>query len=121
VPQPQNIINQSGPLPISAEVQTGSVGPATLTVAGSVWSSTANTMIGVEVFLDGAAVGTSVIYSNGTEEHRTTVPVHIGIDLDKPFTGDPPTEPPVYTVELRPLNAQTNSDGNDVYQVTLIA
>lgn len=118
---PDNIISAAGPLPLSADVQTGSVGPATLTVAGSVWSQTANTLIGIEVFFDGTAIGASTIYSNGTEEHRATVPVHLEITLDKPFTGVPPTTPPVYTVELRPLNGQTVSDLNDNFQVTLIA
>lgn len=119
--QPEVIINQAGPLPITAGVTTGSVGPATLIVAGSVWSSTPNVMIGIDVLFDGASVGNSVIFSNGPSTHRTTVPIHIPIELDKPFTGDPPTEPPTYTIELAAMNGDTVSDQNDWYQVALLA
>lgn len=118
--QPEAVISQSGPLPITKEIQTGSTGPATLVVAGSVWSSTANVEIGIEVSFEGVDIGASEVFSNGPETHRATVPVHLPIVLDKPFTGDPPTTPPVYTVELRALNSNTESDLNDNFQVTLV-
>ena len=118
--QPQVIINQAGGLPISAEVMTGSVGPATLIVSGSAWSPDSNKLIGVDVLLDGTSVGQAVIYSNEPSEHRALVTMHLPIELDKPFTGDPPTEPPTYTVELAALNADTNADQNDWFQVVLL-
>ena len=118
--QPETVISQSGPLPITKQIQTGSTGPATLVIAGSVWSKTPNVEIGIEVSFDGVDIGASEVYSNGTETHRATVPVHLAVNLDKPFTGSPPTTPPVYTVELRPLNSNTESDVNDNFQVTLL-
>ncbi|MGI9644304.1 MAG: hypothetical protein ACR2O6_03235 [Ilumatobacteraceae bacterium] len=60
------------------------------------------------------------IYSNGPSTHRATVPVHLAIDLDKQFTGDPPINPPVYNVTLQATNSDTESDLNDNFQVTLI-
>ncbi len=119
--QPEVIINQAGPLPITTTMTTGSVGPATLTLSGSVWSPTADRLIGIAVELDGVPVGDAVIFSNTPSVHRAVVSMHFPIDLDKPFTGDPPVNPPSYTVSLLPLNADTTSDGNDWYQVTLIA
>ncbi len=118
---PQIIINQKGGLPITAEVTTGSVGPSMLIVSGSVWSPNADRLIGIGVTLDGAAVGEAVIWSNTPAQHRAVVSVYLPIELDKPFTGDPPVNPPTYTVELAALNGDTNSDYNDWYQVVLLA
>ena len=75
--QPETIISQSGPLPITKEVQTGSVGDATLVVSGSVWSKVPNVEIGFEISFDGVDIGSSEIYSNGPNTHRATVPVHL--------------------------------------------
>lgn len=121
MPQPQIIINQAGPLPITANVTSGSTGPATLVVAGSVWSQNTNVEIGINVVFDAQSVGQAVIFSNEPSEHRAVVPMHIPISLDKPFTGDPPTNPPTYTVELVALNGETVSDQNDWFQVVLLA
>ena len=119
--QPQVVIDQAGGLPITASVQTGSVGPAMLIVSGSVWSQAANQEIGINVVMDGTVVGTSRIFSNGPSTHRATVTTYIPITLDKPFTGDPPTDPPVYSFELVAMNNDTVSDGNDWYQLVLLA
>jgi len=43
----QVVIAQSGPLPIKATAQINTNGPAVLTLAGSVWSTSANTHRGV--------------------------------------------------------------------------
>lgn len=117
---PDSIINQSGPLPVRKSFQTGSVGPAVLGVSGSVWTAKNNTLIGIEVFLDGRSVGAAKIFSNVPNTHRSVVPVHVPIVLDKPFTG-PQFDPPTYTIELRPLNADTNADENDWFHVALFA
>ncbi len=118
--QPQILINQAGPLPITVTVPAPGVGPATLVVAGSVWTGTPNKLIGVEVQFDGASIGQAVIWSNGPTTHRAVVPMHLPVELDKQWEGDPP-QPPDYTVTLTPLNDETNSDVNDWYQVALLA
>ncbi len=118
--QPQVIINQAGGLPIQTSVVAPGVGPAMLVVAGSVWSPNANQMIGIDVIFDGQSIGHAVIFSNGASTHRAVVPMHIPIELDKQWEGDPP-QPPNYTVELAPLNGETASDSNDWYQVLLRA
>lgn len=118
--QPQIIINQAGGLPITASLQIASDGPATLILSGSVWSPTADRLIGIAIEMDGQTVGDAVIFSNTPSVHRAVVSVHLPIELDKPWTGDPPM-PPTYTFTLLPLNADTTSDSNDWYQVTLLA
>jgi hypothetical protein len=80
-----------------------------LEVNGSVWSQTANVIIGVGVNLDGQEVGHARIWSNGTGTHRTVVPAYIPIKLTQ---GQ-------HTLTLFPDTTQTVSDQNDFYTVVL--
>lgn len=113
---PTNVVNQQGPLPIKVNMAPEITGPATLVVAGSVWSGTANQMIGIVVEVDGTIVGKATIFSNGASTHRAVVPIHIPISLDKEWTSGPPS----YELTLAPLNAATVSDVNDNFNVSLI-
>ncbi len=119
MPDRQIIINHSGPLPLSADIQTGSNGPAMLFLSGSVWTQEAAGEIGVVVSLDGQEVGQAVIWSNAPAVHRALVPVFIQIDLDKPWPSE--TEMPTYTITLAPMNTDTVSDVNDWFQLSLVA
>ena len=105
-----SILNQAkGGLPISASFDAPSDGPATLMVTGSVWSGTANQMIGVSLELDGKVIGSSVIFSNMASTHRATVPSLIPVKL----AFGP------HKITLVALNAATTSDFNDFYDVAL--
>src|SRR5687768_12429621 len=73
----QVLIAQAGPLPIKATAEIGRDGPAVLTLAGSVWSATSNTMIGVSLLIDGEAAGSARVFSDGPSPHRAAVPVTI--------------------------------------------
>jgi hypothetical protein len=77
----QQIINQVGPLPIT--VQFNAIGdfPMYLEVNGSVWTQTANVMIGIDIAIDGQPVGTAHIFSNGPTTHRAVVPAYIQVKL----------------------------------------
>lgn len=119
MPQPQVIIEQAGPLPIEKDLTSGSVGPATLIVSGSVWSQTENVLIGIEVLLDGKSVGVAEIFSNGAATHRAVVSKHFLVNLDKPWPSE--SEPPTYSLKLQVLNAHTTTDQNDNFQVVLFA
>lgn len=119
MPDRQIIINGAGPLPLSAPIQTGSSGPAMLFLSGSVWTQEEAGEIGVVVSVDGQQVGQAAIWSNAPAVHRAVVPVFIAIELDTPWPTD--TEMPTYTFELAPMNAQTVSDQNDWYQLSLVA
>ena len=105
----QLIINQKGPLPISATFQAMADSPMYIEVNGSVWTQQLNTMIGIEVDLDGNKVGTAYIFSNGTATHRAVVPAYIPIKL---------TQGP-HTLTLKVATSQTVSDFNDYYTAVI--
>lgn len=106
----QVIINQQkGPLPVKATFNSPSSAPMYLEVTGSVWTTTANQMIGIAVQIDGAAVGTAQLFSNTASTHRAVVPTYIQVKLQQ---GQ-------HTVTLGPATATTTSDLNDFYTVVL--
>jgi hypothetical protein len=106
----QVIISQAGPLPITVTAEIESDGPSVLMLAGSVWSATADRMIGFTLFLDGqpTMIGAS-IFSNDPSQHRAVVPVTV------PYT---------FTIgkhefTLEPLSSDTVTDANDSFCVTV--
>jgi hypothetical protein len=106
----QVIIAQAGPLPVKATAEIMSDGPAVVTVAGSVWSTSANSMIGVSLLIDGEPTNISAgIFSNGPSTHRAVVPVTVPYT----FTIGP------HTFTLEPMTAQTTSDSNDYFTVAV--
>ena len=106
-----SILNQAkGPLPVTAQFQSPSDGPATLMVTGSVWSGNTNVTIGIQVVLDGQVVGTASIFSNGASTHRSVVPSYIPVELSIGL----------HKLVLAPLNSVTVSDGNDYFDVALL-
>lgn len=57
--------------------------PMYLEILGSVWTQTANQMIGIQVTLDGKVIGTANIFSNTAATHRPVVPVYLPIKLQQ--------------------------------------
>jgi len=106
----QVIMNQQkGPLPVKASFNSPSSAPMYLEVTGSVWTTTANQLIGIGVNLDGAAIGSAQVFSNTASTHRPVVPTYILVKLDQ---GQ-------HTVTLGPSTATTTSDLNDFFTVVL--
>ena len=104
------IANQhAGPLPIKLSFDAPSDGPACLVVSGSAWTGTANQMIGVEVSIDGVAVGRASIFSNHASTHRAVVPTYIPVKLT---IG-------AHTLELSPSTSATVTDFNDLFDAVL--
>ena len=101
----QIIISQQGPLPVTATFQALSDMPMTLVVHGSVWTQTANQMIGISIQLDGQAIGKAQIFSNASSTHRAVVPAYIPIKLTQ---GQ-------HKLTLSALPGSTVSDVNDSY------
>ena len=77
----QLILQQAGPLPITASFNSIGDTPMYLEVNGSVWTQTANVMIGIDIQIDGQAIGKAQIFSNGNTTHRTVVPAYIQVKL----------------------------------------
>jgi hypothetical protein len=105
----QVIINQAGPLPITATFNAISDEPMVLEVNGSIWSGASDSMIGIQVDLDGQGVGAAQIYNNGSGTHRTVVPAYIPIQLEQ---GQ-------HTLVLSQMTGTTNSDQNDIYTAVI--
>ena len=105
----QQIIMQYGPLPIETTATIETDGPTIVSVSGSVWTSTQKSMIGVALFIDGTPQIKAPIFSNGSNTHRTVVPVSI------PYTftiGQ-------HTFLLQELTPLTTSDANDFFVLTV--
>lgn len=77
----QIVISQKGPLPITATFQALGDLNMVLVVHGSVWTQTANQMIGFSIQLDGQAIGNAQIFSNANTTHRAVVPAYIPVKL----------------------------------------
>lgn len=107
----QVILNQKqGPLPINVTFDAPSDAPIYLEVTGSVWTLTANSLVGIAVELDGQAIGAAQLFSNTASTHRAVVPAYFKIQLKQ---GQ-------HTLVLNNLpNTQTVSDFNDYYTVVL--
>jgi hypothetical protein len=107
----QVIINQQkGPLPVNATFNAPSDAPIFLEVAGSVWTQTANAMIGIAIALDGQIIGTAQIFSNANATHRAVVPAYLPIQLKQ---GQ-------HTLTLSPVSgSSTVSDVNDFFTAVL--
>jgi hypothetical protein len=81
-----------------------------LEVLGSVWTQTANQMIGIQVAVDGNVIGIANVFSNTASTHRPVVPVYLPIKLTQGS----------HTLEftLAP-GTTTTSDLNDFYSAVL--
>ena len=101
--------NQKGPLPIQATFMAPGDMPMNLEVTGSVWTQTANQMIGIQVAIDGNVVGTANIFSNANATHRAVVPVYIPVKLAQGS----------HTIALSAAPGGTVSDYNDLYTAVL--
>jgi len=102
--------NLTGPLPLDIPFNPPLDGPVTIAFSGSAWASVSNTLIGVDVLLDGALLGTALLYSNQTQEHRTLPTQFFASKLSDG----------AHTITLRATNANTTSDANDFYSLWII-
>ena len=106
----QIILNQQkGPLPLTASFNAPSDGPSCLVVSGSVWTQTANQVIGIEVSLDGKPIGSASIFSNAVATHRAVVPTYIPLKLT---FGQ-------HKLVLSAATPVTISDSNDLFDVMI--
>jgi len=77
----QLVLQQAGPLPITASFNSIGDSPMYLEVNGSVWTQTANVMIGIDIQIDGQAAGKAQLFSNGSTTHRAVVPAYLQVKL----------------------------------------
>lgn len=104
----QVIVNQAGPLPITATFNAVTDEPTYLEVNGSVWCEYAGPIrIGID--LDGQNVGLAQIYSDGGTTHRTVVPAYIPIQLSQG----------PHTLYLYASSSEARSDDRDSYTAVI--
>ena len=101
----QVILSAQGPLPVKATFNALGDSPMYIEVNGSVWSSSANQMLGINIEVDGAKIGTAQIFSNGASTHRAVVPAYVPVKLTY---GQ-------HTISLSVANSATVSDINDSF------
>src|SRR5262245_14161367 len=77
----QVILMKQGALPMTVNFSALSDAPVYLEVNGSVWTQTANTMIGFQVAVDNAAIGKAQVFSNTPSTHRPVVPAYFPLQL----------------------------------------
>jgi len=102
----QVILSAQGPLPVKASFNAIGDFQMYIEVNGSVWSTSANQMLGIDIQLDGQKIGTAQIFSNGPSTHRAVVPAYVPVKLSY---GQP------HTLTLSAANSATTSDLNDTF------
>ena len=106
----QVIVSQKGPLPITVNFNAPGDSPMYLEVNGSVWTTTANSMIGIQVQLDGVNLGVAQIFSNTQSTHRAVVPGYFPIKL---------AYGKQHTLVLSASSGTTTSDFNDFFTAVI--
>ena len=104
----QVIIMQAGPLPITQTFNAPGDDPMYIEVNGSVWSQSENTLLGIDIALDGQPVSVAQVFSNGSSTHRAVVPAYISVQLTE---GE-------HTLTLS-SSGVTVSDYNDLYTAVI--
>jgi hypothetical protein len=106
----QVLVSQKGPLPISVAFNAPGDLTAVLEVNGSVWNTTANQMIGIQVQLDGVNLGTANLFSNGANTHRAVVPAYFKVALKYGVQ---------HKLVLSAATSSTTSDFNDFFTAVI--
>jgi hypothetical protein len=108
----KEVITANGPLPVEGKYKSRG-GKLIISAAGSGWTNTANQLIGMNVFVKGKNAGTAKVYSNEADSHKAFVSAFPVVYAKGVGSG------PV-TIKLDTLNAQTITDENDFYRVTVV-
>jgi len=105
----KEVITANGPLPASGTYKSKG-GRLIISAAGSGWSGTKDQLIGITVSVNNKQVGTAETWTNESASHKAFVSVFPVVTVPKGNVN----------IKLDKLNAQTNSDGNDRYRVTVV-
>lgn len=108
----QNILSTSGPLPLTAQFNSPVDGPVDVIVTSTAWSASQVGLIGIEILIDGAVLGSTMLYANNTGMHMTLPAIFATANL---------TQMNGHTVELAVAynGAGTTTDSNDFFTVNL--
>ena len=104
------IFDGNGALPQKATFQSPTNGDVVFVISGTAWTQNAATLLGIDLFLDGNAIGGAVGYANNNANHqalRSTFIEYSGLTIGE------------HTITLAPSNPSTVTDVNDYYQVVM--
>ena len=106
----KEVINANGALPHQGTYKKRSKGGTLIvSAAGSGFSNTDAKTIGMTVEVNGKTVGTAQVFTNEKLSHKAFVPVFAVKKVPKGSV----------TIALKPLNADTQTDQNDFFRVTV--
>ena len=103
-------LNTNGALPKAGTYNKRRGGTLIVSAAGSGFSDTENKTIGMEVYVNGNKVGTAQVYTNEKLSHKAFVPAFAVVNKV-------PKGP--VKIELKAVNADTKTDQNDFFRVTV--
>jgi hypothetical protein len=106
----KEVITTNGALPHQGTYNKRTGGTLIVSAAGSGFSNTDGKTIGMTVLVDGKEVGTAQVFTNEKLSHKAFVPVFAVVN-------NVPKGP--VKIELKPLNADTQTDQNDFFRVTV--
>ena len=105
------IFDGNGALPQQTTFKSVTDGPVVFVISGTAWTKNAATLLGIDLYIDDAAIGGAVGYANNNSYHQTLRTTYI------PFSGLTIGE---HTIMLQASNPATVTDVNDYYQVVMI-
>lgn len=105
----QAMTNAQGPMPLRGNSFRSEGGTLILSASGSGFSNNGGAIIGMNVLVDGAVVGTCKAYANQQRIHLPFIP--IAVELRELKHGN-------HVIEVQPLGG-TLTDPNDFFNVTI--
>lgn len=106
------IFDGNGALPQKGTFQSPTDGHVIFVISGTAWTSSAPTMLGIDVLLDGNIIGKPALcFANDNSLHMAMRPTFI------PFTGLTIGQ---HAITIATANGNTVTDINDYYQVVML-
>src|SRR3954451_15581046 len=106
----KEVINTNGALPHQGTYNKRKGGTLIVSAAGSGFSNTGAKTVGMTVLVDGKNVGTAQVFTNENLSHKAFVSVFAVVNNVPKGS---------VNIELKPLNADTQTDQNDFFRVTV--
>jgi len=101
-------VNASGPLPLNSQFYTPTNGMLLIYVSGSMFAPSPQTMLVMNILMDGQQIGTCQVFANNPNIHMALVPAFIPVPQQQSGT---------HILTLAAGNGVT--DGNDCFNATV--
>jgi len=106
------LLDENGTLPVSAKFTAPADGSVMFVLSGTAWTANAPALVGITLLLDGEQIGKPALcYANQNSDHMVLRTTYILYENLTP--GD-------HLLQIEPAYANTVTDVNDYYQVTIL-